>query len=152
MAFLFADANGWDTEKLEFEIINNLTGARELFTQGGNHVFLWEKFMTKPYVDNGEFRHITDFPTPWPCFVVCVRKNILAKYKKQIHIMLQTVLDTANDLKQSPIATKLIAANYGLEIDDVETWLAMTDWEKEPNLSSDTIEHIKTTLKKLDLI
>jgi len=124
MAFLFADANGWNTEALEFEIINNLSGARDLFKEGGKHIFLWEKFMTKPYVDNGEFRHLTDFPTPWPCFVVCVRKNILAKYKKEINIMLQTVLDIAQDLKASPIANKLIAANYGLKLEDVDTWLA----------------------------
>ena len=69
MAFLLAESIGLDTEKLNFEIINNLDGARKQFKAGGDYIFLWEKFMTKPFVDNGEMKHIGDFPTPWSCFV-----------------------------------------------------------------------------------
>jgi hypothetical protein len=40
---------------------------------------MWETFMTKPLVDKG----ILDAwatPTPWPCFVIAVREEILEKH------------------------------------------------------------------------
>ena len=35
--------------------------------------------MTQPIVDQGIFRKITDFPSPWPCFVIAVRNEFLEK-------------------------------------------------------------------------
>jgi hypothetical protein len=40
--------------------------------------------MTKPLVDKGIFRRIGDCPTPWPCFVIAVRDEILEKYPEAI--------------------------------------------------------------------
>ena len=152
MAYLLAEAQGIDTSELKFEIINNLEGARERFRQGGNYVFLWEKFMTKPYVDNGEMTHIADFPTPWSCFVTCVRKDILKEYPDTLEQIMQETLKTANQVKRSKLATKLIASQYELKIDDVEIWLDSTKWNKKPNLQQDVLDKIEMKLKKLNLI
>ncbi|MEC8830784.1 MAG: ABC transporter substrate-binding protein, partial [Bacteroidota bacterium] len=70
MAYINAQNQGWDTEKLQFEIINNLDGAVENLTSGSNAYFMWEHFTTKPLVDKGIFKRVGDCPTPWPCFVV----------------------------------------------------------------------------------
>ena len=40
--------------------------------------------MTKPLVDNGTFRRIADCPTPWPCFVIAVRNEVLKKHPNTI--------------------------------------------------------------------
>jgi len=152
MAYLLAEAQGLDTTSLKFEIIDNLDGARALYKKGGNYVFLWEKFMTKPFVDNGEMRRITDFPTPWSCFVTCVRKDILKQYPDTLENIMQDVLKTANQLKRSKLATKLIASQYQLDIADVETWLESTKWAKKPKLNSDVLQTIKEKLISLKLI
>jgi ABC-type nitrate/sulfonate/bicarbonate transport system substrate-binding protein len=49
---------------------------------------MWERFMTKPLVDKGIFRRIGDCPTPWPCFVIAVRDEILEKYPEAIKSIL----------------------------------------------------------------
>jgi len=152
MAYLLAESQGMDIEELKFKIINNLDGARKLFKSGGNHVFLWEKFMTKPYVDNGEMKRISDFPTPWSCFVTCVRKSVLKDHKKQIDSLMQNVLNTANDLNDSPLADKLIAREYLLEMSDVKTWLKTIEWQSSINLNKKLIKKVKKKLKQLEII
>ncbi|MFK8012775.1 MAG: hypothetical protein AB8B80_12080 [Marinicellaceae bacterium] len=152
MAFLLAESLGMNLEALQFKVINNLDGARELFKGGGDYVFLWEKFMTKPYVDNGEMQRITDFPTPWSCFVTCVRKTILESYKDKINLAMQSVLQTANELKCSPLALKIIARDYGLTTNDVNEWLKTIQWQTEVSLHEKTINAVKIKLKQLKLI
>ena len=70
MAYVNAQKEGWDTATLQFEIINTLDGAVIALTNGTADYFMWEHFTTKPLVDNGSFRRLTDCPTPWPCFVI----------------------------------------------------------------------------------
>ncbi|NVK22658.1 MAG: ABC transporter substrate-binding protein [Kangiellaceae bacterium] len=152
MAYLLAESLGYDTNNLKFKIINNLQGARDLFKQGGDYVFLWEKFMTKPFVDNGEMRRLSDFPTPWSCFVTCVRKPILQQYPEQLESMMQSVLDTANELKKSPIKHKLIASEYQLEIEDVKDWLKTIRWQKTVRLDKELISEVQKKLEQLAII
>lgn len=152
MAYLLAESLGQDPEKLNFKIINNLDGARKLFKKGGDYIFLWEKFMTKPYVDNGEMHRISDFPTPWSCFVTCVRKSVLDKYPEQVSRLMQHVLDTAKELKTSAITAKLIASQYQLELDDVNTWLGATQWHETINLDKALIKTIQAKLEQLKII
>ena len=79
MAFVNAQNNGWDTSRLQFEVVNNLEGAVEALTQGSADYFMWEHFTTKPLVDQGIFRRLGDCPTPWPCFVVAATKSFVEK-------------------------------------------------------------------------
>jgi len=152
MAYLLAESLGMDLEELKFKIINNLDGARKLFKSGGDHVFLWEKFMTKPYVDNGEMKRISDFPTPWSCFVTCVRKSALKEHKSHIDRLMNSVLKTANELKGSPLAEKLIAREYQLDMPDIKEWLKTIEWHSSVTLNTKLIKKVKMKLKQLALI
>ena len=152
MAYLLAESLNLDTSNLQFKIVHNLGGARDLFKNGGDYIFLWEKFMTKPYVDNGEMHNIGDFPTPWPCFITCVRKNILQQYPEQVALIMNKVLATANELKTSPIAVKLIASRYRLDVQDVTTWLTATDWHQSINLDPIILKTVKEKLTQLNII
>ena len=88
MAYVNANNQGWDTDKLQFEIINTIDGAVEALTNGTANYFMWERFMTKPLVDKGIFRRIADCPTPWPCFVIAVRDEILENEPETIQKIL----------------------------------------------------------------
>jgi len=67
MAYINAQNNNWDLKTdLKFEVIKDLDGAVEGLTNGKADYFLWEKFTTKPIVDNGVFNCIGYCPTPWP--------------------------------------------------------------------------------------
>ncbi|HET7131014.1 MAG TPA: ABC transporter substrate-binding protein, partial [Gammaproteobacteria bacterium] len=78
MAFVHARERGWPLD-LELVLVRNLEGAVEAFATGTADVFFWEKFMTKPLVDDGRFRRVGDFTAPWHAFVVCASDAALAR-------------------------------------------------------------------------
>ena len=152
MAYLLAEQEKIALGSDSFEIINNLAGARKLFKQGGDFVFLWEKFMTQPYVDKGEFRRIANLRTPWPCFVICVRKDLYAQAQDTILEMINAVLKTAQELNNSPIAAKLIAAEYSLKVEEVSEWLTLTEWAKNTDIEANLLQNVHDKLLSLNLI
>ena len=84
MSFVNAQNHSWDLKKdLNFVIVKSLDGAVEELTAGKADYFLWEKFTTKPLVDNHTFRKLGECPTPWPCFVIAARTSFLKNEKDE---------------------------------------------------------------------
>jgi ABC-type nitrate/sulfonate/bicarbonate transport system substrate-binding protein len=129
MAYVNADNHGWKTDNLQFEIVNTIDGAVEALSNGRADYFMWERFMTKPLVDKGIFRRIGDCPTPWPCFVIAVRDEILEKYPEAIKSILDTINETTKTLKH-PNIDKMLADKYNQETVDIQEWLTLTEWSK----------------------
>ncbi|MFC7357159.1 substrate-binding domain-containing protein [Jejudonia soesokkakensis] len=152
MAYVNAENQGWDTDKdLDFTVIKNLQGALENLPEGNGDYFMWEKFMTKPHVDNGTFRLIDECPTPWPCFVIAVRNEILEKDPESIKTILRIINNTTIDFKNIPMIDKMIANRYQLELEDVQQWLSLTEWSQK-NLTEKQVDYIQEKLVQLDLI
>ncbi len=65
MSYINAQNNDWDIEAdLDFTIVKNLEGVIQHLTNGSADYFLWEKFTTKPLVDNHAFKRLGDCPSP----------------------------------------------------------------------------------------
>jgi len=152
MAYINAENNGWDTKKdLDFEVIKNLDGALIGLPNGIGDYFMWEKFTTKPYVDNGIFRTVGYCPTPWPCFVIAVRNEVLKKEANAIQTVLEIINRTTEEFKFIPSIDQMIANRYDQKIEDVQEWLTLTEWSQE-NIDEQTINTIQNKLLKLDII
>ncbi|KAA3619186.1 MAG: ABC transporter substrate-binding protein [Flavobacterium sp.] len=152
MAFVNAENQGWDPfNDLKFEVIRNLEGALEAIPKGDGDYFMWEKFTTKPYVDNGPFRSVGECPTPWPCFVIAVRNDVLENETEAIQKILEIINKTTADFKDIPGIAQMIANRYDQKIEDVREWLSLTEWSQE-NLSFAQVEQIQQKLKHLELI
>jgi ABC-type nitrate/sulfonate/bicarbonate transport system substrate-binding protein len=152
MAYVNAVNQNWDTNNdLEFQVIDNLEGALESLPKGEGDYFMWEKFMTKPYVDNGTFRKVGECPTPWPCFVIAVRNEVLEKDSEAIKKILDVINSTSIDFKEIPSIDEIIKNRYGIKLDDVREWLSLTEWSQR-QLSDDEVENIQSQLLKLNLI
>ena len=103
MAYVNAQQENWNTEALQFEIVNTIDGAVEALNHGNADYFMWERFMTQPIVDKGVFRRIGECPTPWPCFVVAVRNEVLEKHEELCSIVFSIVSQTAKEIKEDEI-------------------------------------------------
>lgn len=134
MAQVHAKKMGWPPDEIQFVLIEDLDGARLAFQEQRAEVFFWEHYTTKPYVDNGEFRWLGDFPPPWPGFVVCINRNTRKRHATLIEQLLAKVFDQAQQLKQSPKTSALIADRYQLNIEDVDEWLDTTQWSSHQQL------------------
>lgn len=152
MAYVNAEVMGWDTEQdLNFTVVNNLTGALEGLPRGEGDYFMWEKFTTKPYVDNGPLRRIGEVPTPWPCFVIAATNKILEKDADAVRDILDIINTTTREFKSIPSIDTMIANRYKQKPEDVTEWLSLTEWSQQ-NLTENQVDIIQGQLKKLDLI
>lgn len=152
MAYVNAENNDWNLETdLKFEVIDDIDGAAKALTEETADYFMWERFMTKPLVDDGTFRHIANCPTPWPCFVIAVRNEFLDENEDDVKTILEIINNTTTDFKDIPSIDKTISNRYSLELNDVQEWLSLTEWSQKL-IDAKTIEYVQNTLIKLDII
>ena len=152
MAYINAQNHTWDIKKdLDFEIIKNLEGAIKGLTNGDADYFLWEKYTTKPIVDQGVFRRIDNCPSPWPCFVIAVREDFINTSAPTLKSILNIINNKTKAFKAIEDIDKTIAANYKQELNDVQEWLGITEWAQE-NISKKVLMHVQEQLFALDII
>ena len=151
MAYVNANNQGWNSNSLHFEIINTIDGAVEALTNGTADYFMWERFMTKPLVDKGIFRRIGDCPTPWPCFVIAVREEILEKHPKIVTKILEIINTKTTIFKEIPNINAILAKNYHQKIEDIQEWLTLTNWSQK-QINEEQLNSIQNQLVELKII
>ena len=152
MAYINAKNNNWNLEQdLNFEVIKNLDGAVEGLTNNKADYFMWEKFTTKPIVDDGIFRRIDVCPSPWPCFVIAVREEFISNHEDDLKIILDIINQTSSEFKSIPSIDRTIANRYEQELEDVQEWLSLTEWSQEL-IDEKTINMVQEELLSLDII
>ncbi|MEY8849061.1 substrate-binding domain-containing protein [Psychroserpens sp. XS_ASV72] len=152
MAYINAENNDWDLDKdLNFEVIRNLDGAVDGLTEGKADYFMWEKFTTKPLVDSGVFRRIDESPTPWPCFVIAVNEAFLKDNESDVKTILDIINTTTLDFKSIPSIDATISNRYDQKLEDVQEWLALTEWSQEV-IDKKTIALVQHKLLDLGII
>lgn len=155
MAKVNAIKQGFNIEELEYVLVKNLDGGVAALSEGTAHYFMWEHFMTKPYVDNGTFRRIDNIETPWPCFVIAVRNNILENNSEAIKTIIEVINKQLESFKtplENEQLIKLFSKRYQLQIEDVKTWLSLTKWNRDKYVSIKLINSIQNKLKAFDVI
>ena len=151
MAYVNAEQNGWKTADLQFEIVNTIDGAVESLTAGTSDYFMWEHFMTKPLVNQGIFRRLGDCPTPWPCFVIAVRDEVLENHASAISDLLAIINKKTQAFKDIPNIDVMLASRYKLEIADIRAWLSLTQWSQN-QLQKEVLNKVQNQLLNLSLI
>jgi ABC-type nitrate/sulfonate/bicarbonate transport system substrate-binding protein len=151
MSIVNANNQNWDTSTLKFETVHTIDGAVEALNSGKADYFMWERFMTKPLVDNGTFRKIADCPTPWPCFVIAVRNEVLKKHSNTIAQILEIINMTSEEFKIIPSIDRTLASKYNQKIEDIQEWLALTQWSQK-NLDEKMLNKIQNQLFDLKII
>jgi len=155
MAKVNAYSHGFDIENLQYTIVKNLEGGIKALTDGTADYFMWEHFTTKPLVDQGIFRRIDNVTTPWPCFVMAVRDEILEQQKDTIQTII-TILNKQLKVFKNPLENEdliqLFSKRYKLKTEDVTTWLSITKWNRKKSISNKLINSIQKKLVQYNVI
>ncbi len=151
MSLVNATNQHWNTKDLQFEIVNTIDGAVDSLTNGNADYFMWERFMTQPLVDQKIFRRIADCPTPWPCFVIAVRNELLESDPKIIQQILDIINTTTQEFKEIPSIDRTLAMKYKLELAAVQEWLTGTRWSQK-QMTKETLDKIQSALFEMQLI
>ena len=128
MSYVKADQEGWDTSKLKFNVIGDIYGGLWALEQNKAQAFLWEKYTTFPFTEQKKCRYIDEVTTPWPCFVIAVRKEIYDKYPEQLKGICEIVNNKALEVKKDDDTVEVISWRYNLRSDQVGKWLSETYW------------------------
>ncbi|MDT0651677.1 substrate-binding domain-containing protein [Autumnicola edwardsiae] len=151
MAYVNAQNNGWNVDDLEFEIVKDIDGAVKTLKEDKAQYFMWEHFTTKPLVDNHTFRLIADCPTPWPCFVIAVREEVLKYDAQRIKTMLDVLNNKTAGFKEIPGIDVMLAERYDQKLEDIRKWLKLTNWSNS-QLSEAELTEVQKKLLRLNLI
>ena len=151
MSYVMAENNGWDLEALDFVVVDHLEGAVGALSEGSADYFLWERFTTKPIVDKGIFKRLGDCPTPWPCFVIAARTEIIDKDTGLIRHILDTINLYTSEFKKIPSIDRTLANRYGQQLEDIREWLDLTSWSQQ-QIDVQVINNVVDTLFKLKLV
>ncbi len=152
MAIVNAHNNGWDIDKLKFKVVGDLQGGIDALTNGDADYFMWEHFTTKPLVDNNTFRRLGDCPTPWPCFVVAVRNEVLENNFEEVKNVLNIINNCTDDFKDIDNIDKTLAHRYEQKIEDIQEWLSITEWNDGKPISEDLITQIQNKMIGFNVI
>jgi ABC-type nitrate/sulfonate/bicarbonate transport system substrate-binding protein len=141
MSYLLAKRHGWKPSTMKFELVNTLDGAVEALQKNKAQVFLWERYMTQPIVDQGIFKRLETIATPWPSFVIAATTNAIRKKEDALAKMLRIINTYTADFKEIPCIDTTIASHYNLQVGDVQQWLMRTDFSDD-QLWASTVETI----------
>jgi predicted transcriptional regulator len=131
--------------------VNTIDGAVGALTNGDADYFMWERFMTKPLVDNGTFRRVGDCPTPWPCFVIAVRDNFLSEHSEIIATVLCEINQVTTNFKQIPHIENRLAKDFNQKQEDISEWLSLTEWSQK-SLDEDLLNKVQNQLLDCSVI
>ncbi|WP_343486251.1 substrate-binding domain-containing protein [Allomuricauda sp. d1] len=151
MAYVNARNQGWNTDALSFEVVNNLDGAVKALSEGKADYFMWERFTTKPIVDKGVFRRLGDCPTPWPCFVIAATDQFIENSSSTLRHVLEIINLYTREFKSIPSIDRTLANRYGQQLEDIQLWLSKTRWSQQ-QISAATINEVYDMLTLLDLV
>ncbi len=136
----------------QFIIIRNLQGALKSLKSGETDVFYWEKYTTKPYVDNGELKCLGEFVTPWPCFVLAASDAILSSASEEVKQLVHTIHFVCTQFVKTPGILELLSNRYNQKQEDIENWFHSTEWATTSEVSHKMIENVVHSLKKARLM
>lgn len=152
MAYVKADMEGWDIGQLKFNVIGDIYGGLWALEHNEAQAFLWEKYTTFPFTEQGKCRYIDEVITPWPCFVIAVRNEIYERFENELKTMCQIVNEKARDLKKNRQTVDIISWRYNLRQGQVKNWLLETEWNYDGIAYPLAFEKAVSYLSKLNLI
>ena len=152
MAIVNAHNQGWNIDSLEFVVVKNLQGGINALQNGTADYFMWEHFTTKPYVDKGIFRRVGDCPTPWSCFVIAVRDEILEKFPNEVKSILDIINKQNSNFKWIESIDHILSKRYEQQLEDIQQWLSITEWNHGTPISSDYIDEVQNKLLLFNVI
>jgi ABC-type nitrate/sulfonate/bicarbonate transport system substrate-binding protein len=151
MTYLLAEKMGWDNSKLKFNVVGDVYGGLWALQNDASQAFLWERYTTEPFCDLKKCRRIDTISTPWPCFAIAVRTDLLVEHQTILEKMLEVIRRKSFEIMSNEDSAQIIAWRYNLKLDAVMEWLKITHWSTSKSDSKDFTEVVNTLLR-LDLI
>lgn len=152
MPIVQATLNNRSINREQFVIIRNLEGALTSLTKLESDIFYWEKFTTKPFVDNGQLRRLGEFVTPWPCFVIAASDKILHRQPRAVADLLRIIHLSCAEFMEGGDYIQQVQTRFDYKEEDIERWYHATEWFTDGWVSDKMLRNVVHNLKLAELI
>ena len=121
----------------DFVVRSNFKNLRDSVNLVGpesdhSEAFMWEHFTLKKYYDNGEIKKIGEIYTPWPSWVVTVRRLVLEEHRQDIKNFLSSVHKGIQHFVENPDkAVTHISTHLDYTKEDATAWLSTVKFNED---------------------
>jgi len=77
MAYVLGNQEGIAMENIKFRVAGGMETLIQGIEKKEYDTFMWEKYTIKPAVDSKRVKMIGTTKTPWPCFCIAIREDVL---------------------------------------------------------------------------
>ena len=158
--------NSINSKDASFSVVDNMPGAAKAVNDPLQpaQAFLWNLSTTQPLVDDGTFRRVGAYDSPWPAFVVAARAGLLetADQAALIAVALDVVKAAADKVRDParfppgtpspPAAVAMVAGRYGLREDTTARWMRNVEWVSTPRISAAMVHRVLEALVDVGII
>jgi hypothetical protein len=123
-------------------------GATESLNGAESDVFFWEKYTTKPLVDQGKLKRIGEFITPWSCFQVVASNNILKENPEAVKDLLGVINFATKQFMTADNSVDMVLENFDMKPEDALSWFYSTEWNTDFQVSEKMLENVMHSLVK----
>ncbi|GAA5957954.1 hypothetical protein JCM3765_006214 [Sporobolomyces pararoseus] len=132
MASVMALNEGWTdadgkVSPIDFEVLDTFKALRDGVNTGKAAAFMWEKFTTRPYLD--EVRFIGTVPTPWHSWAVVASPSTLAPSSPLLPVLESFLSNLTTSIRafdsteaRSQDSVEFVKKTFGYPEDDVRAW------------------------------
>lgn len=146
MAMIHAEQRGEELLHDRFQVVSSLDGAMEALPAGQADYFYWEKFMTRPFVQNGTVRLVGEFSAPWSGFLVVASERALQRKSWSIRSVLDIMNARCKAFPQSEEAREALINRFHMSAGEALQWLQDTQWNSEYTMPADHLERARRAL------
>ena len=156
MSYLLAERENWKKQNdinIEFKSIGGLKDLVNALVEQTADAFMWESFMLRPNIDSGELRKLGSIVTPWPCFLIAARKQVVETQGEELSKMIKSFgASCATFYTEKKEACEAISRACHLSVADAETWHSKVEFSKDFKLSKSVLKLTIETLLRVGVL
>jgi ABC-type nitrate/sulfonate/bicarbonate transport system substrate-binding protein len=149
MAMIHAEQRGEKITAEDLIEVRSIDGATQSLAKNESQIFYWERYTTKPHVENGTLRMIGEFSAPWSSFLIVASDAALAKKREGIKKILAVINEESKSFITSPLSITLLQQRFNMSEIDARTWLQSTEWSRDYTVRLLGLENAKQALMKI---
>jgi hypothetical protein len=149
MAMIHAEQRGEKVNTEDLIEVRSIDGAMESLTKNETQVFYWEKYTTKPFVEDKTLRMIGEFSAPWSSFLIVASDKAIQAKHLAINKVLEVINTESTAFVSSPETVPLLCQRFKLSEADAYTWLLSTVWSSDYTIRLRGLENARQALVKI---
>ena len=148
MATVLCSQKGWTLGKdMKFKVVGKFKDLRDSVNSGETDAFMWETFTTKPFHDSGEIKRVGDITTPWGCFMIATRTDVVKERKDELMELVNGMNRSAKLFHSKPDEMpSLISKRFGLKLEDAQAWYKGVNIAATHQIQPDEIKKARDAL------